>query len=238
FVNFIHFCNMPRKAHYFTEEERRKADADRKCKNRIMKTEIQRHQRRQQDAVVLTELDAPIFLKHLFSSHDNKSKDFRYNIYLYNSAFAFTSTGVKINHELANGKNSVYTYRVQGSFHHRIGALRPENDSTIIQNLTTMFDKINPYVINFRYISKLPAKNFRCLFMLIRADIPGLDQRTYNNLTASQVAAIWVNSEMPSDIVQKHDIVLHTNMGQYVHISELNECYDPLAYPILFPYGD
>ncbi|CAG8738590.1 16270_t:CDS:1, partial [Cetraspora pellucida] len=43
---------------------------------------------------------------------------------------------------------------------------------------------------------------------------------------------------MPSDIVQKRDIVLHTNMGQYVCISELNGCYDPLAYPILFPYGD
>ncbi|CAG8687581.1 2460_t:CDS:2 [Cetraspora pellucida] len=155
------------------------------------------------------------------------------------------STGVKIDRELANGKNGVYTYRVQGSFYHRIGVLWPENgvepcylqiyiydtqhelqhrinaipnsnlDSTIIQNLTTI-----------------------CLSMLICADIPGLDQRTYNNLTASQVTAIWVNSEMPSNIVQKHDIVLHTNIDQYVHISELNRCYNLLAYPILFPYSE
>ncbi|CAG8757828.1 17985_t:CDS:2, partial [Cetraspora pellucida] len=81
----------------------------------------------------------------------------------------------------------IYIYDTQHELQHRINAIPNSNlDSTIIQNLTTMFDEINLYVINFRYISKLPAKNFRCLSMLIHADILGLDQRTYNNPTASQ----------------------------------------------------
>ncbi|CAG8729548.1 6963_t:CDS:2, partial [Racocetra fulgida] len=71
---------------------------------------------------------------------------------------------------------------------------------------------------------------------LFSTNIPGLDLRTYNTPTASQVAAIWVDDEVLSNVIQKCDIVLHTNMDQLIHISEFNGCYDPLVYPILFPY--
>src|SRR5205807_7411842 len=45
-------------------------------------------------------------------------------------------------------------------------------------------------------------------------------------------------SDIPSDVVQKRDIILRTQTNQLVGISEFSECYDPLAYPLLFPYGE
>ncbi|CAG8763023.1 9487_t:CDS:2, partial [Cetraspora pellucida] len=79
--------------------------------------------------------------------------------------------------------------------------------------LKTMFNEINPYIHNFRHISRLPTET-------------------------SQVAAIWVNSEVPSNIIQKQDIVLHIYIDQLVHITEISGCYNPLAYPILLPYRE
>src|SRR6185369_13058800 len=65
--------------------------------------------------VVLAELDAPMLLQYLFSSPDDIAKDFHNKICLYNSAFTFTSVGARFDHELANAKAGVYTFRVQGS---------------------------------------------------------------------------------------------------------------------------
>jgi hypothetical protein len=62
--------------------------------------------------------------------------------------------------------------------------------------------------------------------MLIHANIPGLDQRTHNAPTASQVAAIWIDGDVPSDVIQKRDIILHTQKCQLVR----SGCYDPLTY--------
>ncbi|CAG8842343.1 18426_t:CDS:1, partial [Gigaspora margarita] len=60
-----------------------------------------------------------------------------------------------------------------------------ELDINVIQVLKTMLDKINPYVINFYYISNLLSVNLRNLSLIIHTNIPGLDQRTYNISTAS-----------------------------------------------------
>ncbi|CAJ0764992.1 15615_t:CDS:2, partial [Entrophospora sp. SA101] len=146
------------------------------------------------------------------------AKHFWDNIHLYNSTFTFTSVGVRIDHELANANTGVYTFYVQA--------------------LKDMLDETNPYVTNFQYISNLPAENIGNQSMVICADIPGLNQRTHNAPTASQVAAIWINDDIPQNVAQKRDIVLYTQMDQLIHISELNGCYDPLAYPLLFPHGE
>ncbi|CAG8803171.1 8940_t:CDS:2 [Gigaspora margarita] len=140
--------------------------------------------------VLLAEPRVLPFLNHLLSSQDDIAKNFRYKIRAYNSAFAFTSTGIKLDNNLANAQNG------------------------------------------------LPAENVVNLAMLIHADIPGLNLRTFNALLASQVAAIWIDTEIPSDVTQNCDIVLHTKMNKLIHISEFNACYDPLSYPILFPYSE
>jgi hypothetical protein len=79
--------------------------------------------------VMSAELNVPSLLQSLLTSQDNISKRFHDNIRLYNSAFTFTSVGARFDHELANAKTGVYTFRVQGSFYHRIGSLLPNPDS-------------------------------------------------------------------------------------------------------------
>ncbi|CAG8751599.1 9696_t:CDS:2, partial [Acaulospora morrowiae] len=218
--------------------------------------------------VLLAEPNVPLILQHFFSGQNNITKDFLNKIRLYNSAFTFASVGVMFDRDLANARAGIYTFRVQGSFHHRIGSLLPEHSSEphylqmyiydtqhelqhrinaipnsnlnldIVQALKIMFDEVNPYVINFRYISDLPAKDIENLSILIHADISGLDQRTHNAPTAPQVAAIWIDSDVSSNVIQKRDIILHTQMNQLIRISEFSGCYDPLAYPLLFPHGE
>jgi hypothetical protein len=48
-----------------------------------------------------------MILRDLFTRNDEIGKDFRNNIRAYNSIFAFTSMGVKLDENLANGRNSV-----------------------------------------------------------------------------------------------------------------------------------
>ncbi|XP_026433135.1 uncharacterized protein LOC113330554 [Papaver somniferum] len=51
---------------------------------------------------------------------------FRQNIRSLNHVFSFTSIGVRIDHNTANSKKGIYTYRAQGTMYHKIGSLIPE----------------------------------------------------------------------------------------------------------------
>ena len=50
----------------------------------------------------------------------------------YNYMLAFTSIQVDVNKELANAREGVYTYRIQGGLYHQIGGLMPRqtNDNS------------------------------------------------------------------------------------------------------------
>lgn len=54
-----------------------------------------------------------------------QTPNFRKNIRKYNQAFAFTSLGVAVDEDLANGRDGVYTFRIHGELCHRIGSLMP-----------------------------------------------------------------------------------------------------------------
>jgi len=58
--------------------------------------------------------------------------------------------------------------------------------------LKQTLDNLNPFIINFCSISS--NNNISELQLHIRAD-HGLDQCTYNIPTASQIAAIWLESD-------------------------------------------
>ena len=62
----------------------------------------------------------------------------------------------------------------------------------------------------------------------------GKDMRQYNQPTASEVAAIILDdNESPKN----RDVIVKRKQGALVHMSELHGTYDPLQYPLLFPYG-
>src|SRR6185369_9500866 len=98
----------------------------------------------------------------------------------------------------------------------------------------TMLDKVNPFVANFRSVAS--HNNITDLCLLIKAN-HGLDQRTYNIPTASQVAAVWVEGQNPVHHTNR-DIIVNSRSQSLQRISEISGFYDPMQYPLLFPNGD
>ena len=71
----------------------------------------------------------PDLLKSLVKNEHQKSKGFLENIRRYNSMFAFTSLGGKVDQTINNGRGP-YCFRLQGENYHRMGSLMPENIPT------------------------------------------------------------------------------------------------------------
>ena len=51
--------------------------------------------------------------------------EFRKNVRKYNQALAWTSTGAKVDTNLANLNGGHYTFKIQGQLYHQIGSLLP-----------------------------------------------------------------------------------------------------------------
>ncbi|XP_035844002.1 uncharacterized protein LOC118490455 [Helianthus annuus] len=63
--------------------------------------------------------------QNLSKSLDNKSKHFLLNIRRFNSMFAFTSMGGKVDSKINRG-NAPYVYRISGENYHSLGSLLPK----------------------------------------------------------------------------------------------------------------
>src|SRR5581483_6410522 len=73
---------------------------------------------------------APPVLYNLFTTKDpNTNEPYINQIRAYNQIFAFTSLGAKIDKDLVNAKEGVYTFKIQGDLYHQIGGLIPINDN-------------------------------------------------------------------------------------------------------------
>ncbi|XP_022875705.1 uncharacterized protein LOC111394171 [Olea europaea var. sylvestris] len=70
----------------------------------------------------------------------------------------------------------------------------------------------------------------------IRCD-PGLDQRVFNTPSASQVAAVWIEDDDNANI-RVRDITIYGYSGDSHKVHYYYGCYDPLQYPLLFPFGE
>ncbi|GBM13631.1 hypothetical protein AVEN_229598-1 [Araneus ventricosus] len=82
-------------------------------------------------------------------------------------------------------------------------------------------------------IQSNPAVNVKMVFM----EHPDLDLRRYNEPTSrTQVAAIFVgdDGEPPAN----RDICIYPVADSCKNISPLNQCSDPMVYPLLFPHGE
>ena len=78
----------------------------------------------QQGRVSLPEIEPDPILLEMFNDQTPAGKDFRKNIRKYNSALSFTSMGVTVDKDLANDREGVYTYRIQGAVVHEMGRLQ------------------------------------------------------------------------------------------------------------------
>ncbi|GAA0183206.1 hypothetical protein LIER_30666 [Lithospermum erythrorhizon] len=160
--------------------------------------------------------------------------------------------------------HGIYTVKVQGQIHHYLDDLIPQDgckrlsgiqfyfydpehqetnrlsalprlNALIVEDLVVLMNS-NPYSVFLKEASALEEiDNYH---IVIRSD-PGLDQRTYNRPTSSEVAGIWtenVNGEIdPSDI---RDIRVYTRSGSSHRVQYYYACYDPLQYVLMFPNGE
>ncbi|GES92235.1 uncharacterized protein LOC114268814 [Rhizophagus clarus] len=67
---------------------------------------------------------APQYLHSLLTTNDPITNEPYVNqIRAYNQVLAFTSLGANIDENLANAKDGIYTFRIQGALYHQIGSL-------------------------------------------------------------------------------------------------------------------
>ncbi|KAL7223543.1 hypothetical protein ACSBR1_025071 [Camellia fascicularis] len=201
----------------------------------------------------------PPALYRLTTSKDKDSQYFRANIRTYNSLYAFTSMGVKLDSKVATRKNGIHTFRVQGQIYHYINSLQPPDTSpkylqlyfydiehelqhrsenalqlrvNIIESIMRILSE-NPYAKFLRSLKDVDIDK-ECSIATRKNPCP--DQRTYNAPSASQVTAIWVEEKSTNN--KTRNILVHKKLGGSQRVMHYHGCYDPLQYPLLFPYGE
>ena len=212
----------------------------------------------------LQKLPSPLDI--LLTGNDSRSRLFKQNIRMYNSALSFTSIGVNVDQEVT-GTSGVYTFRIDGEMYHRIGTLlsnfeTPSQfaqiyiydtdhelqnrsnatpnfnlDSTILAELQQMLHDINPYVNIFRQAGNLLKQNPLLDLKLVITNNRTKDSRRYNTPSASEVAAIMIGDGQETEN-QNRDIILQPHEGGIQRISEIHRAYTPLHYVLMFPRGE
>ncbi|XP_050876133.1 uncharacterized protein LOC127079808 [Lathyrus oleraceus] len=210
--------------------------------------------------VSFSRVDAPIELQQLFLDGSAEGKYFRQHIRSYNHVLSFTSIGVHVDENILASGRGIYTFRAQGAFYHNIGGFYPnegvrprflqlyiydtdnelhngmqENPQlyqNVVHKLQKMLHQFNPFVIRFKQLSILPNISECSLILKERPS----NHHQYNLPTAEQVAAIIVGCDADS-MDYGRDINVIRCDGNLKKVQETKGYYDPLQYPILFPFG-
>ncbi|XP_050890313.1 uncharacterized protein LOC127095705 [Lathyrus oleraceus] len=160
---------------------------------------------------------------------------------------------------LASGRG-IYTFRAQGAFYHNIGGFypnegvrprflqlyiydtdnelhnrmqeNPQLHQNVVHKLQKMLHQFNPFVIRFKQLSILPNISECSLILKERPR----NHHQYNLPTAEQVAAIIVGCDADS-LDYGRDINVIRCDGNLKKVQETKGYYDPLQYPVLFPFG-
>ncbi|GBL76539.1 hypothetical protein AVEN_53276-1 [Araneus ventricosus] len=110
-----------------------------------------------------------------------------------------------------------------------------------MERLDSMLRAINPFMEcrmddalqMHRIIEENPATNIRMVFM----ENGDLDLRRYNQPSSkTEIAAIFVGDK--EEPPASRDICIYPVGNSCKNISPLNQCCDPMVYPLLFPRGE
>ncbi|GBN96392.1 hypothetical protein AVEN_7481-1 [Araneus ventricosus] len=206
--------------------------------------------------------ETPNLLKELLINNSLEARNYQNHIREYNAALAFASMGAEVKSPPGNGP---YCFRIHGHIYHRIAPLysnerfkpgyvqlyifdaseansrRLENNpsclSSVMEKLDALLRTINPYAKSYLQMHQLiqsnPTVNVKMIFM----EHPDLDMCRYNAPTSrTEVVAIFVrdDGEPPAN----RDICIYPIGEGCKNISPLNQCNDPMVYPLLFPRGE
>ncbi|XP_021770506.1 uncharacterized protein LOC110734673 [Chenopodium quinoa] len=201
--------------------------------------------------------DFPPELHRLFTSQDEDALHFRQYVRMYNSLFAFCSLGGDYN---AKTEKGIYVFLLHGQIYHNLPDLLPGNEKPKylqlyfydarfeavtrskvflevrrdIVDILMRVTSINPYARFFRSLRDLTVTHST---QIVISQSTVLDQRVYNAPSTDEVAAIWPDSMSSSEYSGPHIIVSGKSTRKH-RICHYYGCYDPLQYPLLFPYGD
>ncbi|GBN91574.1 hypothetical protein AVEN_126972-1 [Araneus ventricosus] len=163
------------------------------------------------------------------------AKNYRQRIRECNSALAFASMGAQIKPPRGTGP---YCYRLHGQVYHRVSPLYASDQNKESYGQLYIFDsrKSIPLLsLIFKctdLVQEHPITSVKMVFL----EDKNLDMRRYNAPTLCTEAAIFVvdNGESPAN----RDICVYPVGDTCQSISPLNQCCDPMTYPLLFPRGE
>jgi hypothetical protein len=179
----------------------------------------------------------PAVLKKLYNGRDANSEHFLDNIRRYNTAFAFTSVGVKLDDRVTH-TTGPYAFKIQGALSHRMGGLLPMDDEQpafaqlyildsgdasahrgafydglmpgVLGDILNVLETENPYVRLYKQAYEISASKPPKEQNHCAARIvvaPNTDTRRYNLPTSIEVAAIIPGSG-EENIQENREIIL------------------------------
>ncbi|KAI5419750.1 hypothetical protein KIW84_043783 [Lathyrus oleraceus] len=214
-----------------------------------------------QDCFIVNHVTRVVMVER-YHSHElmAEGKHFRQHIRSYNHVLSFTSIGVHVDENILAFGRGIYTFRAQGAFYHNIGGFypnegvrprflqlyiydtdnelhnrmqeNPQLHQNVVHKLQKMLHQFNPLVIRFKQLSILPNISECSLILKERPS----NHHQYNLPTTEQVAAIIVGCDADS-MDYGRDINVIRCDGNLKKVQETKGYYDPLQYPVLFPFG-
>ncbi|KAG2216227.1 hypothetical protein INT45_006933, partial [Circinella minor] len=195
------------------------------------------------------------------------ARNFRQKIHLYNCAFAFFSIAAKYHSQLANEREGVYTFRVNGMISHSIAwAIQPAENVAPGFAQFYIYDTESQIQLRNGLFDGLDTETLRSLQTMINRDNPlsQVYQRAADRIQESPDSdfAIVIHSDrtpsrghygqylVPATaeiaaILPNHgsvgaycDVVITRRGGGLMRINEFHPLYDPTYYVLIFPRGE
>ncbi|KAK1357534.1 hypothetical protein POM88_050790 [Heracleum sosnowskyi] len=209
----------------------------------------------------------PSYMWQLYND-SKKGPRFKEGIRLYNSLFAFTSTGGRVDHSINCG-GAPYIYRLNGQNHHLFGSLIPDSGEDPKFCQLYIYDTENEVRNRMKWINVRDGQTVHA--EIVEGLMKMLDEknelvkefRTQRDrfkdrevtdleitLKVSRAADGRENHVGPSDEIAGimvgdlddncgfRDIVIHSYEDGLQRISDIHPKLMSLQYPLLFPHGD
>ncbi|XP_021732611.1 uncharacterized protein LOC110699399 [Chenopodium quinoa] len=207
--------------------------------------------------VVIAANQFPDELCRLYLSEEEDAKHFKQYSRMYNNLFAYSSIRGKTESTTYKG---IYVFKMHGQVYHSVPDLLPDDGSPKflqlyfydgqheVQNRVNCFPEVrediirllmkitelNPYARFFRSLREIEIDENT---QVVLSQNTVLDQRVYNVPVSDEVAVVWPDAGPSSQITTPH-IIVHEKSAQTLRICHYYGCYDPLQYPLLFPFGE
>ena len=183
------------------------------------------------------------------------------SISAFTSMGALLMKNAQTDKNLTNVWEGVYTFCVLGATCHRVGTLLPIESRITSSAQLYVFDSVTEVQVNMRcwimdgldreIVGKIQrvlsqVNSFVELFLrageikkvlsfrLANHEAPGVDLRTPNRPTSSEVAAILLEDNVGIE----RDLILHKRGGVLQRNNDTQPAYDPLYFPLLFRHGE